>query len=115
MQLLPLNGRITRFHVLSRVSDWENETFNSSGGYIPIVNDEASLSREDEFQICIPHRNKTSLISCAPQRLTLFPITRTASMASTTETAEAYGLRRVYALHMRAISSEPSISRLTSS
>ena len=42
MQLLPLNGRITRFHVLSRVSDWKNETFNSSGGYVPIIYDEAS-------------------------------------------------------------------------
>ena len=100
MQLLPLDHRIARFHVLSRVSGWENE---------------ASSSRVDEFQIHMPRRNKTSLIACVPQRLALFPIMRTASMAFTTETAEAYGFRRVYALHMRAIPSEPSISRLTSS
>ena len=58
LQLLPLDRRITRFHVLSRVSDWENEAFSSSGDYIPIVYDEASSSQVDEFQIRMPRRNK---------------------------------------------------------
>ena len=72
-------------------------------------------TRMDESQIRMSGHNNLLPPAYAPQRPILLPIIRTAFMASSTETAAAYGFKRVYELHMRAISLEPSISRLTSS